>query len=469
VPEITERRSGYSPASVGIGIVHIGLGAFHRAHQATYVENWLDRNGGGNWGICAANIRSNAGLVDRMTAQGCRFHVAAYADREHVLISEINSIRRAIYAGADKEALLEHLVAPTTRIVTLTVTEKAYCLSSATGDLLTEMPDIAHDIVHPGRPRTVPGLLVEALRRRRASGLAPFTVLSCDNMPDNGARTKRALSMLAAHNTGELAAWIDSEVACPSSMVDRIVPAATAESTGKLEALLGFSDPAAIACESFSQWVIEDRFVSGRPDWEPDGVEMVASVKPFETMKLRLLNGAHSLLAYIGLSRGKTTVAEAIGDPGLQSLVGRFFREAAATLDAAVRRDIDQYTSALLVRFRNDALDHRLSQIAMDGSQKIPQRWLEAALINLEHGRTIDATATALAAWMVYVRGSNDRGRKWQVDDPLASKLAQCHDRANADETVDSLLAMQEVFSERLRRRDDFRNAVRRAYQEALR
>jgi fructuronate reductase len=282
----------------------------------------------------------------------------------------------------------------------------------------------------------VPGLLVEALRRRRASGLAPFTVLSCDNMPDNGTRTKRALSMLAAHNAGELAAWIDSAVACPSSMVDRIVPAATAESTKKLEALLGFSDPAAVACESFSQWVIEDRFVSGRPDWEPDGVEMVASVKPFETMKLRLLNGAHSLLTYVGLSRGKTTVAEAIGDPGLQSLVGRFFREAAASLDAAVRRDIDRYTSAL---------------------------------INLEHGRTIDATATALAAWMLYVRGSNDRGRTWQVDDPLAAKLAQCHDRPKADEIVDSLLAMQEIFSARLRRRDDFRNAVRRAYSEALR
>jgi len=186
-------------------------------------------------------------------------------------------------------------------------------------------------------------------------------------------------------------------------------------------------------------------------------------------MKLRLLNGAHSLLAYVGLSQGKTTVAEAIADPALQLLVLDFFSEAAATLDAKAVGDIGTYTKSLLARFGNDALNHRLSQIAMDGSQKIPQRWLDAALINLEQGRTIEATATALAAWISYVRGRDVRGREWPVDDPLASELARCHDSSSADRTVDSLLAIRGIFPERLSGREDFRNAVRRAYLEALR
>lgn len=469
VPAVTVSRSSYSPATVGIGIVHLGLGAFHRAHQAFYIENWLRRNGGGNWGICAASIRSNAALVDQMTARDCRFHVAAYADRNDVQLSEIHSIRRAIFAGDDQEALFDQLTAPATRIVTLTVTEKAYCLNPASGELMTGAPQIAADIAQPSRPRTAPGILVEALRRRRAAGVAPFTVLSCDNMPDNGSRTKRALSTLAAQHSDELATWIDSDVACPSCMVDRIVPAVTTASANEVDALLGFSDPAAVACEAFSQWVIEDRFSLGRPDWEAEGVQMVADVKPFEAMKLRLLNGAHSLLAYAGLHRGKTTVAEAIDDPGLNALVRSFFDEAAATLDQTAVGDSNQYQSALLARFRNDALNHRLGQIAMDGSQKIPQRWLEAALINLTRGRTIEATAEGVAAWGLYVRGGDNRGRRWPVDDPLASRLAQCHQRQSADQTIDALLAIREIFPAELSGREDFRQAIRRAYQEALR
>lgn len=450
MPEVTLRRSTYAPESVGVGIVHIGLGAFHRAHQAAYIESWLNRNGGGNWGICAANIRANSALIDQLTAQDCRYHLAAYTDSEHVELSEIHSIRRAIFAASDKEVLLAEMSVPATRIVTLTVTEKGYCLNGATGELLLESPGIAHDILQPTRPRTAPGLLVEALSRRRASGIAPFTVLSCDNMPDNGNRTRRAVSMLAAQNSDNLARWIDREVAFPSSMVDRIVPAVTAATTEGLEKLLGFPDPAAVACEAFSQWVIEDRFSMGRPDWEFDGVEMVADVKPYETMKLRLLNGAHSLLAYCGLMRGKATVAEAIDDPALASLVRSFFGEASASLDASTAPDIESYTASLLNRFRNDSLNHQLRQIAMDGSQKIPQRWLEAALINLEQGREIAATAKALAAWLGYIRGSDELGRNWEVDDPLASRLAQCHNQASDDDIVDSLLGIREIFSGRI-------------------
>jgi fructuronate reductase len=450
--------------------VHIGLGAFHRAHQAAYLEAWLNRNGGGDWGICAANIRSNRTLVDQLRAQNCRYHVAEYADLRQVQITEVRSIHRVLFAGEDKAELLEQLTAPATRIVTLTVTEKGYYLSPANGALLRDEPDIVHDLAQPTNPGTAPGLVLEGLARRRARGLAPFTVLCCDNMPDNGRRARQAVTELAAAQSAELAAWVEDAVAFPSTMVDRIVPAVTAESSHQLDVLLGFHDPAAVACEAFSQWVIEDCFSAGRPDWESVGVEMVADVKPAETMKLRLLNGAHSLLAYRGLLRGKATVAEAIADPQLNAQLRDYFYEAGASLDRTSGLDPTAYAATLLRRFANDALAHQLRQIAMDGSQKLPQRWLDGALINIERGRSISATAEAVAAWMTYVRGIDRNGAAYRVDDPLASRLAECH-RQNAagNDVVDALLAIHDIFPERLAARRDFRDQVCHAYAHCTR
>jgi len=465
VTEITPRPSRYAPESVGIGIVHLGLGAFHRAHQAAYLEAWLNRHGGGDWGICAASIRSNRALVEALEAQGCRYHIAEYADASHVRVTEIRAIRRVVFAAADKTVLLGQMTAPGTRIVSLTVTEKGYCQSPASGELLTGDPDVAHDLTRPEEPRTAPALLLEALKRRRAAGTAPFTVLSCDNMPDNGARARRAVVALAANQSAALARWIEDEVAFPSTMVDRIVPALTDDSRRKLDALIGFHDAAAVACEAFSQWVVEDRFPAGRPDWEADGVEMVADVEPFETMKLRLLNGAHSLLAYSGLARGKATVAEAVADPALLALVRAYLDEAAASLGERAGLDPAAYGAALLARFGNDALEHRLAQIAMDGSQKLPQRWLDGALVNLEQGRPVGATAEAVAAWIAHVRGIGAAGAAHRVDDPMAARLADCHRRhATAEGVVDALLGIREIFPARLASRRDFRDAVCKAY-----
>jgi fructuronate reductase len=360
------------------------------------------------------------------------------------------------------------MTTPTTKIVSLTVTEKGYYLNPATGEVLFDDPAIAHDLDQPHAPRTAPGFVLEALRRRRTLGIAPFTVLCCDNMPANGERTRRAVCGLASRVSDELARWIESEVAFPSTMVDRIVPALTPEMAARLEDLIGHPDPAAVACEAFSQWVIEDRFSMGLPDWEGDGVEMVDDVAPYETMKLRLLNGAHSLLAYIGLLDGLTTVAGAIADPGLAALVTAYFEETGATL-AAGESEQAAYREALLARFRNDALDHQLDQIAMDGSQKIPQRWLDGAWINLEQGRPIRVTARAVAAWMRYVRGSDGRGRQWQVDDPLASALADCHRKhANAPDIVSGLLSIRAVFPEPLARHEGFRDAVLAAFEQIV-
>jgi fructuronate reductase len=466
MPQPERSRPRYDPDRVGIGIVHVGLGAFHRAHQAVYVDRWLEHNGGGDWGICAANIRSNRAIVQDLQASQLRYHVVEFSDAEHIRVRQIGAIRDALFAADDRSALLVRLGLPSTRIVSLTVSEKGYYLNPASGELLVDAPAITADLAAPATPTTAPGLLLEALKRRRDAGLAPFTVLCCDNMPQNGERTQRAVLGLAARQSAELADWIKRSVSFPATMVDRIVPAVTPDKQRELDALIGAHDPAAVGCEAFSQWVIEDRFSAGRPDWETVGVEMVSDVRPWETMKLRLLNGAHSLLAYVGLWRGRTTVAEAVADGELRRLISAYFVEAAASLDPGTGLDPAAYAQSLLTRFGNDALEHRLSQIAMDGSQKLPQRWLDGAAANLAQGRDIRATAIGVAAWLRFVRGSNDAGHHWTVDDPLAAVLADCHRRhGTSEDVVAALLAVDAVFPAALRERDAFRRAVSAAYR----
>lgn len=480
------------PAAVtpeAIGIVHLGLGAFHRAHQAVYLQRWLNAAEGdaqaSRWGVCSANIRSNRALVDQLRAAGHRYHVAEYADSRHVTLREIGVIQEALFTGRDGsgawgddlEALLERMAACETRIVTLTVTEKGYYLSPAEGRLLEDDAAIAADIAAPERPRTAPGLIVAALRRRRARGLAPFAVLCCDNMPDNGRRTRAAVVQLAARQDAELAAWIEANVAFPSSMVDRIVPAMTTESFAGLREL-GCSDDAAVVCEAFAQWVVEDDFPQGRPSWERVGVEMVSDVRPFETMKLRLLNGSHSLLAYVGTmfdgkdGAGFETVAEAIADPAMAGVIRRYMlEEAAPTLAMPAGVDVAGYAEQLVARFANDSLKHRLQQIAMDGSQKLPQRWLHGAERCLNDGRSIACTALGIAAWIRYTAGTGPHGERFEVSDPLRDTYARLHDGHgdDAEALVAAFLALRDVFPARLAARDDFKAAVMDAYLELTR
>ncbi|UYG09743.1 mannitol dehydrogenase family protein [Halomonas sp. M4R1S46] len=464
-------RLSARPGSGRIGVVHLGLGAFHRAHQAVYLERYRQRSGDTAWGLSSANLRSSVGLVDALREAGHRYHVAEYADSAHVTVREIGVIEETLFTGKDpasgrwgrdREALLSRLASPETRIVTLTVTEKGYFLSPASGRLLEDDPLIAADIADPEAPCTAPGLLVEALARRRAAGLAPFTVLSCDNMPDNGKRTRAAVTELAARRDGELAAWVEREVAFPCSMVDRIVPAMTEADFTRL-AELGVEDPNAVVGEAFSQWVVEDDFPRGRPDWEADGVEMVADVAPFETMKLRMLNGSHSLLAYLGALDGIETVADAVGRDALVALLRRYMLdEAAPTLAMPEGTGLTAYAEQLLERFANDSLRHRLQQIAMDGSQKLPQRWLHGAQARLAAGGEVPCTALGVAAWIRYTAGDDLAGRPHAVDDPLASRLAALHARHGDDveALVPAFLAVEDVFPPALAAEPRFARAV---------
>ncbi|PAU78225.1 mannitol dehydrogenase [Halomonas salipaludis] len=458
-----------------IAIVHLGLGAFHRAHQAVYLERYRQRSGDDAWGICSANLRGNVALVDGLAAAGHHYHVAEYTDSENVTLREIGTIEETLFSGRDAEgqwgrdldALLERMAAPETRIVTLTVTEKGYFLNPASGELLSDDPMIAADIAEPSRPRTAPGMLVEALARRRAQGIAPFTVLCCDNMPDNGRRTRNAVVQLAARRDPELATWIEAQVAFPCSMVDRIVPAMTEHDVARL-AELGVADAQAVACEAFSQWVVEDSFPQGRPYWEADGVEMVDDVAPFETMKLRLLNGSHSLLAYLGALDGIATVAEAVARDDLRALLHHYMhREAAPTLSLPAGTDLSGYAASLLARFGNDSLQHRLQQIAMDGSQKLPQRWLQGAVARLEAGGEVPCTALGLAAWIRYTAGSDLHGNAHAVDDPLAPRFVELHQHHANDPAalVAAFLAMDDVVPPALAGNDAFAMAVLSAYR----
>lgn len=439
MPDVT-RLPAAEPAG-RIGIVHLGLGAFHRAHQAVYLERYRQRSGDATWGVSSANLRGGVALVDALRNAGYHYHVAEYADRDHVTLRAIGVIEEALFSGRDDgdqwgrdlEALLARMASPETRLVTLTVTEKGYFLNPSDGRLLRDDPLIAHDIDHPHSPRTAPGILVEALARRREAGTPAFTVLCCDNMPDNGRRTRAAVVQLAACRDAELAEWIKREVAFPCSMVDRIVPAMTADDHVRL-AELGVDDPNAVVGEAFSQWVVEDDFPLGRPAWEAEGVEMVADVAPFETMKLRMLNGSHSLLAYLGALEGIETVFDAVSRDDLRDLLRRYMlEEAAPTLSMPAGTDLDAYADSLLARFANDSLRHRLQQIAMDGSQKLPQRWLHGALARLEAGGEVPCTALGVAAWVRYTLGVDLHGNVYPVDDPMAKTFRLLHEAHGED------------------------------------
>ncbi|MCI0510880.1 fructuronate reductase [Chromohalobacter marismortui] len=466
---MTPTRIPSEHAEPSIGMVHLGLGAFHRAHQAVYLERNQARHDGGAWGLCSANLRSNRRLVELMRERGQRYHVAEYANHEQVMLREIAAIREALYAGPDGEdleTLLTRMSEPGVRIVTLTVTEKGYHLSPADGHLITDAPAIAHDIAEPTAPHSAPGMLVEALARRHAAGIPAFTVLCCDNMPDNGTRTRRAVIDLARHRDERLAEWIADSVAFPCSMVDRIVPAMSEADFERLAAL-GIDDPTAVVCEAFSQWVVEDDFPQGRPDWEDDGVQMVADVAPFETMKLRMLNGCHSLLAYLGTLAGIETVSDAVTRHAFVGLLRRYMRdEAAPTLATPADTDLEAYADRLIERFANDSLHHRLQQIAMDGSQKLPQRWLSGAQTRLDADGEIGCTALGVAAWIRYTAGNDLANENHPVDDPMAETFAALHAEHHEPATlVTAFLALDAIFPRELADDARFSSAVLHAYR----
>ena len=435
-------RPAYDRAALRPGIVHLGLGAFHRAHQAAYTDAVLAA-GDTRWGITAASLRS-PGTRDALQPQDGLYTLDIRGEAERSQV--IGSVNRILVAPEDPAALLDAMAHPDTRIVSLTVTEKAYCRDPASGALDEAHPDVRHDLRHPRAPRGPLGFLAAGIEARRAAGLPPFTVLCCDNLPANGQAVHRLLSRFGALRSPDLGAFIADELACPDTMVDRIVPATTGDDRDRVAAALGLHDAWPVVAEPFTQWVIADRFPQGRPAWEAAGAVLVSDVAPWEAMKLRMLNAAHSALAYLGSLCGAETVADAMADPGLAALARRVMDEAAETLPPTL--DTEAYRDALLARFRNRALRHRTAQIAADGTQKLPQRILSTLAARLDRGLPIETQALVVAGWMRFVTGVDEAGAPVALHDPMAAELARAVAAAGpvADRLAPALLALPAVF-----------------------
>jgi fructuronate reductase len=457
------RLPGYNPADHGVGIVHLGLGAFHRAHQAVYTDDVLaahDHPGGGDWRITGVSLRGTA-IADALNSQNGLYTLLERGE-EGTSARIIASIAGVIAATRDRPAVLSALADPCTRIVSMTVTEKAYGIERASGSVIADHPAIANDLADPRAPIGVVGLLVEGLRLRRQAGLAPFTVLCCDNLPENGSSIRSGVLDFAARTDPGLSDWIDEHVAFPSTMVDRITPAVTEATLADAARLTGLDDLAAVETEPFSQWVIEDHFPAGRPAWEAGGAIFVSDVGPYEQMKLRVLNGSHSLIAYTGFLAGHTYVRDVMGFQPLARLVWRHMRAAAATLSPLEGIHFDDYCDALASRFANPAIAHETYQIAMDGTEKLPQRLLEPSANALEHGQDIRPFAFAVAAWMRYCIGRGDDGAPYDLRDPREDEIrtAVASARSDAHAICDALHALTGLFPAELTSNAQWRATV---------
>ena len=415
------------------------------------------------WGICGVSLKT-----PRMSA-ALAPQDGLYSVLERGVagtsVRVIGSVRELLFLGAERHRVLARLADPAVQVVSLTVTEKGYCHDPATGRINWQHPDIEHDVANPASPVSTVGVLVAGLSARRAAGAGAITVVCCDNLPHNGRTVEGILSAYAHAGDPSLAEWVGANVTFPCTMVDRIVPATTDEDMAEAARLLGVTDAAPVVAEPYTSWVIEDRFAAARPRWEDAGAQLVADVAPFETMKLRLLNGSHSALAYLGFLAGYDFIWQASADPSLGTFIEHLMsEEVMPTLSAPAGVDLVKYGAEIRERFRNPALPHRTRQIAMDGSQKLPQRLLATARERLAGGGSIVHLALAIAGWIRYASGTDEEGKPIAVADPMAEKFAAIAEsaRGNAAQIADGFLDLAEVFGDDLSGNVTFRRAVSR-------
>jgi len=457
-------RPEIDPASRAVRLVHLGIGAFHRAHQAFYTD------ASGDWGICGVTQRSSS-VVDQLAPQD-GLYTLVVRGHDHTTLRLVGAVREVLFAGAEPRGVVEKMADPAVSIVSTTVTEKGYHHDPVSGALQFDDPEIAADLA--GRdPRTVVGQLAAAVAARALAQAPAFTVVCCDNLPANGEFLGRLVRSFLERSSYPEAVldWLAANVAFPSSMVDRITPASTAADRELVARELGVDDHGAVVTEPFTQWVIENRFAGARPQWENAGALLVPEVAPYEQLKLRVLNGSHSALAYLGGLAGYPTVDTAIADPSLAAFVRSFMRDdVVPTLATPTGVDVVQYQLDVLDRFANPSLRYRTGQVAMDGSHKLPQRVLATIRDRRRAGGTPVFAALVVAAWMRHIAdGVDDKGQPFEPDDPMLDLLrAQLTSGASAADVVESLLKVETVFGDLI---DDawFRTTVARMLDDLRR
>ncbi|RUX94113.1 mannitol dehydrogenase family protein [Mesorhizobium sp. M7D.F.Ca.US.004.01.2.1] len=459
----------YHRAALAAGMAHLGVGAFHRCHQAEYTDDLLSLHFD-RWGVIGINIRPPS-LTETLGRQS-GLYTRLIRENSHIEARVIGSILEVVDSQASVAPALDVLSSPDIELVTMTVTEKGYCQIPSSGELDLGHPDIVHDLANPERPRSVPGILAKALELRRATHGRPLTLLSCDNIPTNGVILANVVQAFAERRENGLAEWIEANATFPSAMVDRIAPAVTQDDLDSVEQWFGYRDAAVAVGEPFRQWVIERKFAGRMPRWDLVGATFVDDVTPFEHLKMRVLNGAQTTLATLGVLAGLEHTSDAIADPLLAAFIRRMLvEETLPTLTPVPGMDPSAYVEQSLGRLRNTAIRHRNHQIATDGSQKIVQRLLNPIRDRLRQGESIALLSIPVAGWMAYlIQASEKFGKRWPVSDPYAGKVAAIADATGRDAKalVAGILAIDTIFDPGLAANETFRKAVTSALDGLL-
>jgi mannitol 2-dehydrogenase len=438
----------YDRDQVRAGIVHFGVGGFHRAHQAMYLDRLMNEGKALDWGICGVGVMpADRRMKDAMDAQDCLYTLMIRHPDGSLEPRVIGSIVEYLFAPDDPEAVIEKMADEQTRIVSLTVTEGGYNFHAVTGEFDESNPDVVHDLQPGTAPRTTFGLITEALIRRRQRNVEPFTIMSCDNIQGNGDAAKKSFSAFAALKSPELGAWVEREVRFPNCMVDRITPVTTDDDKAEVRSRFGIDDQWPVVCEPFTQWVLEDDFGNGRPPLEDAGVQLVEDVEPYELMKLRLLNASHQALCYFGYLAGYRLVHEVCQDP----LFGDFLlaymdQEATPTLAPVPGIDIKEYKHNLIDRFSNAEVRDTVARLCAESSDRIPKWLLPVIRQNLATGGEIKRSVAVVASWARYAEGVDEQGRPIDVVDRLKDTLMANARRQREDPLA--FIANREVFGD---------------------
>jgi mannitol 2-dehydrogenase len=438
----------YKRSEIKAGIVHIGIGSFHRSHQAFYTDQLLHRSDQSVWGICGITLLDTDRKIFNTLVNQNGLYTLMITEPDGTLTARIiGSVVELLFASENPQAVLEKIADPAIRIITLTITEGGYNFSAATGEFQIDDPSVQWDLKNPENPKTVFGFLTQSLKRRRERGIAGLTIQSCDNIQKNGDVLKKMLLSYVQESEPQLTDWIEKEVTFPNCMVDRITPATTIPDIENLKSVYGIEDEWPVVCEPFIQWIIEDTYSNGRPDWESVGVQFVADVGPFEKMKIRLLNAGHSLLGFLGTLYGCNTVDEAVKIPLFRTFLREFMdNEVTPLLGNIAGINIEDYKDKLIQRFGNPNIKDQLSRICMESSAKIPKFLLPTITEQVETGGPFKRGALIIAAWCRYLELAGTSGNNFEIQDKMGSDLQACAKLSAGSSDPLAFLKFEPVF-----------------------